>query len=62
MKKSYMVPDLEMYTVRPDEQIAQRCVFVNSADTGYDCWFAEKNPNGGYPMPGEGMFVGIFGS
>lgn len=32
MKKSYMVPDLEMFMVRPDEQIAVACTWENFGD------------------------------
>ena len=33
MKKEYMTPELETYSVRPDEQIAATCMWEND---GYD--------------------------
>lgn len=41
MKKTYVSPDLELFTIRPDEQIAVTCNWVNSAAWGDACW----NPN-----------------
>lgn len=46
MKKEYMTPELETYSVRPDEQIAATCMWENDgfdpnapADaSGYDCF------------------------
>lgn len=30
MKKMYAAPDFEVYAVRPDEQIAANCQFLNA--------------------------------
>lgn len=46
MKKEYMTPELETYSVRPDEQIAATCMWENDGynpnvpggASGYDCF------------------------
>ena len=46
MKKEYMTPELETYSVRPDEQIAATCMWANDGydptapggASGYDCF------------------------
>ena len=61
MKKQYTSPDLELFAVRPDEQIAVSCLFVNSGTYGYDCWYAQ-NPDGSYPSPPSDTNWGLSGS
>ncbi len=47
MKKSYIAPDLELFSVRPDEQIAASCVWIDNGydpgapagASGYDCFY-----------------------
>lgn len=53
MKKEYTSPDLELFAVRPDEQIASTCLFVNNVDHGYSCWWdpdSHKMPPGEYTL------------
>ena len=60
MKKTYVTPDLEPFSVRPDEQIAATCMWENngydpSAPTGasgYDC-FMGTDPGLIYGMQGS---------
>lgn len=62
MKKSYTSPDLELFQVRPDEQIAQSCVWENFGDSypgspsegvgGYDC-YTGYDPSKVYGMSGS---------
>ena len=46
MRKDYIAPDLELFAIRPDEQIAATCVWINNGydpsapggGSGYDCY------------------------
>ena len=58
MKKDYVSPELELFSVRPDEQVAVSCLFVNNQDTGYDCFYTGTG-GGGY---NPDRYVGVTGS
>lgn len=60
MKKRYVTPEMELFSILPDEQIAVACMWVNNGHdpsapagaSGYDC-FMGSDP---------GLFYGMSGS
>lgn len=60
MRRSYITPDLEVFSVRPDERIAAACMWVNNGydpsapggASGYDC-FMGSDPGLYYGMQGS---------
>lgn len=44
MKRAYVIPELELFNVRPDEQIAVSCLWVNNY--GDAEWATPENPGG----------------
>lgn len=68
MMKAYVTPELEKFAVRPDEQFAVSCLWVNNygdagtpdKPAGYgDCWW-DGSDGGNYP--GDEYLVAVHGS